>query len=269
MSNILDRIIEVKKLEVSERKSATPVDRLEKSPYFKRTTVSLKESLISETATGIIAEFKRMSPSAGRINRNADPVEITSGYVHAGASALSVLTDRKFFAGTRDDLMRAREVNKCPILRKDFIIDPYQVLEAKAIGADVILLIASVLDNSSIRELAQKAHDVGLEVLLEVHDSCELAYLNEWIDIVGVNNRNLKKMETDVQTSIDLAGMIPEQFLKISESGIHDPETINFLKGLGYRGFLIGEFFMRHENPAKACRKFISQMKTILKIQPG
>ena len=262
MSTILDRIIENKKLEVQQRIAETPVDRLEKSPYFKRTPVSLKEALMPKKASGIIAEFKRMSPSAGWINRNSDPVDITAGYVQAGATALSVLTDRKYFAGTRDDLMRAREVNKCPILRKDFMVDPYQVLEAKAIGADVILLIASVLENTSIMELAKLAHDVGLEVLLEVHDSQELACLNEWIDIVGVNNRNLKKMKTDVQTSIDLAGRIPEQFLKISESGIHDPETINYLKGLGYKGFLVGEHFMKHKNPAKACRKFIKKMNS-------
>ncbi|MFC2112084.1 indole-3-glycerol phosphate synthase TrpC [Bacteroidota bacterium] len=262
MNQILESIIENKRLEVAQRKSATPVERLESSPFFNRTPISLKKSLMSEHASGIIAEFKRKSPSAGWLKRNADPVDITRGYVHAGATALSVLTDRNFFAGTRDDLMRAREVNKCPILRKDFMIDPYQVLEAKAIGADVILLIASVLDNSSIREMAGQAHDMGLEVLLEIHESSELAYLNNWIDIVGVNNRNLKKMETDVQTSIDLAGMIPEQYLKISESGIHDPETIIFLKNLGYRGFLIGEYFMKHAKPEKSCRKFINKINT-------
>lgn len=260
MSNILDRIIADKKLEIRQRKIETPVDRLEKSPYFGRIPVSLKENLMKEKTSGIIAEFKRMSPSAGKIHRNADPVDITRGYVNAGATALSVLTDRKYFAGTRDDLMRVREVNQCPILRKDFMIDEYQVLETKAIGADAILLIASVLDNSSIRELAKLAHSVGLEVLLEVREASELAFQNEWVDLVGVNNRNLKTMETDVETSIDMAGKIPDGFLKISESGIHDPEIIDLLKGLGYRGFLIGEYFMKQEEPAKACRKFIEKM---------
>jgi len=259
MSSILDKIVEQKKLEVRQRKSETPVGRLNESPFFNRVPISLKEKLQDGKSTGIIAEFKRMSPSAGWIYRNADPVDITQGYVKSGAAALSVLTDRKFFAGSRDDLMKAREVNKCPILRKDFLIDPYQVLETKAIGADVILLIASVLDNSSIVELAGKAHEVGLEVLLEVHESSELAYLNEWIDLVGVNNRNLKKMVTDVQTSIDMAGMIPDGFVKISESGIHDAKTINVLKDLGYQGFLIGEYFMKHKKPAKACRDFIQK----------
>jgi len=261
MSSILEKIIEQKRLEIRQRKLETPVVRLSESPFFSRTTLSLKQKLQDSESSGIIAEFKRKSPSAGWIYRNADPVEITQGYVRSGATALSVLTDRKFFAGSRDDVMKAREVNECPILRKEFIIDPYQVVEAKAIGADVILLIASVLDNSSIVELAGKAHEVGLEVLLEVHEASELAYLNEWIDIVGVNNRNLKKMETDVRTSVDMAGKIPDGFVKISESGIHDAKTISALKDLGYRGFLIGEFFMKHKKPVKACRDFIQRMQ--------
>lgn len=262
MSNILDRIIADKRLEIRQRKAETPVERLKNSPFFKRNPVSFKESLKKKDASGIIAEFKRMSPSAGRINRNADPVDITQGYVQAGASALSVLTDRKYFAGSRDDLMRVREVNRCSILRKDFMIDPYQVIEAKAIGADAILLIAAVLNNSTIRQLAQEAHNLGMEAVLEVHDTSELIYLNQYIDMVGVNNRNLKKMETDVQTSIDLAGMIPENILMISESGIHDPETINYLKDLGYKGFLIGEYFMKHKNPEEACRTFIEKIQS-------
>jgi indole-3-glycerol phosphate synthase len=262
MSNILSSIIENKKIEVRQRMVETPVQNLEKVPFFNRTPVSLKNSLLKEDSSGIIAEFKRMSPSAGRIKPNADPVDITRGYIHAGAAALSVLTDRKYFAGSRDDLMRARELNQSPILRKEFMIDEYQVIEAKAIGADAILLIAAALDNSTTVDLAKLAHSFGLEVILEVHEPSELSYLNQWIDVVGVNNRNLKKMETDVQTSIDMAGMITGDFLKISESGINDPETINYLKGLGYQGFLIGEYFMKHENPARACKKFISKMQT-------
>jgi indole-3-glycerol phosphate synthase len=260
MNNILDRIIADKVLEVKQRKSEIPADRLEKSHHFSRKPLSLKGGLMDSRASGIIAEFKRMSPSSGWINRNADPAEITRGYIQAGASAISVLTDRKYFAGSRDDLVKAREINHCPILRKDFILDEYQLLEAKSLGADAILLIVSVLDESTIRQLAREAHNLGMEVILEVHESSELSLLNEWIDMVGVNNRDLKKMETDVQTSIDLAGLIPADFLKISESGIHDPETINFLKGLGYRGFLIGEYFMQDENPGRACRQFIEQI---------
>ena len=261
MENILTRIIEDKKKEVQERIKESPVSQLERSPFFKRHTVSLKESLICPGSSGIIAEFKRMSPSVGTINRYGDPIEITRGYVHAGAAALSVLTDRKYFGGSRDDMMKVREINKCPILRKEFMIDEYQVIEARALGADVILLIASVLDNSRLVELAKLARSFEMEVILEIHEPAELASLNPWIDVVGVNNRNLKKMETDVQTSIDMVEKIPKDFMKISESGINDPETINFLRGLGYEGFLIGEYFMKHEKPARACRKFIEELK--------
>ena len=193
MNNILSRIIEDKKKEVQERIKEFPVSQLEESPFFGRTPVSLKESLLSPGSSGIIAEFKRMSPSVGHINRYADPVDITRGYVHAGAAALSVLTDRKYFGGSNDDMMRAREVNNSPILRKEFMIDEYQVIEARALGADVILLIASVLDNSSLVKLAKLARSFDMEVILEIHDPTEIKSLNPWIDVVGVNNRNLKK----------------------------------------------------------------------------
>ncbi len=261
MSNILDSIIENKRLEVRQKKAETGTEKLEGSPMFSRDTVSLKERLLQDTSCCIIAEFKRMSPSAGWLMRNADPSLISQGYVHAGAAALSVLTDRKYFAGSIEDLVRVRETNQCPVLRKDFMIDEYQILEARAAGADAVLLIASVLGKKTTGELARLAHSVGLEVLLEVHEPPELECLNEWIDIVGVNNRDLKKMETDVNTSIDMGGLIPGEFMKISESGIHDPETIIFLKELGYSGFLIGEYFMKQENPAGACRRLIEKCR--------
>ncbi len=260
MITILDEIIDHKRQELIQRKKETPVSRLEKCPFFSRTPISLKASLNSEKASGIIAEYKRMSPSAGWINQNADPVDITRGYIKAGASALSVLTDRKYFAGKRDDLIRVRETNESPILRKEFMIDEYQVVEAKAIGADAILLIASVLDNTRIMELSKLAHSLGMEVLMEVHEAAELAYLNDWIDIVGVNNRDLKKMETDVQTSVDMAGLIPDRYLKISESGINNPETVKKLKKLGYKGFLVGEYFMQQDDPIKSCSGFIKKI---------
>lgn len=261
MNHILDKIIADKKREVNQLKAEKGIRELEKEAGFERQPVSLKKSL--EEEIGIIAEFKRKSPSAGWISRYADPESVTLEYIRAGARALSVLTDRKYFAGSRDDLLRAREVNRCPILRKDFIVDDYQVLESRAMGADAILLIAAVLDKTRVRELAAKAHSVGLEVLLEIHESHELEHLDGKIDLVGVNNRNLKRMETDVQTSIDLAGRIPEDFVKISESGIHDPQTIHYLKSLGYRGFLIGEYFMRQEQPGKACRNFIRELNKL------
>ena len=255
--DILETIIADKKQEVQLQKQKVPVAGLEDSPLFKRQTISLREWLAESSTGGIIAEFKRKSPSRGMINEKADPVKISKGYVLAGASGLSVLTDTKYFAGSREDLVRIREANQCPILRKDFMIDEYQVLEARSWGADVILLIAAVLEKDEVRNLSALAHSLGLEVLLEVHQESELDVLNENIDIVGVNNRDLKRMHTDVNTSIELSEKIPADFLKISESGISDPGTILTLKEYGYRGFLIGEYFMQQMDPGNACRDLI------------
>ena len=255
--DILETIIADKKQEVQLQKQKVPVAGLEDSPLFKRQTISLREWLAESSTGGIIAEFKRKSPSRGMINEKADPVKISKGYVLAGASGLSVLTDTKYFAGSREDLVRIREANQCPILRKDFMIDEYQVLEARSWGADVILLIAAVLEKDEVRNLSALAHSLGLEVLLEVHQESELDVLNENIDIVGVNNRDLKRMVTDVNTSIELSEKIPADFLKISESGISDPGTILTLNEYGYRGFLIGEYFMQQTDPGNACRDLI------------
>ena len=258
--DILETIIADKKQEVQLQKQKVPVAGLEDSPLFKRQTISLREWLAESSTGGIIAEFKRKSPSRGMINEKADPVKISKGYVLAGASGLSVLTDTKYFAGSREDLVRIREANQCPILRKDFMIDEYQVLEARSWGADVILLIAAVLEKDEVRNLSALAHSLGLEVLLEVHQESELDVLNENIDIVGVNNRDLKRMITDVNTSIELSEKIPADFLKISESGISDPGTILTLKEYGYRGFLIGEYFMQQTDPGNACRDLIESL---------
>ena len=255
--DILETIIADKKQELQLQKQKVPVAGLEDSPLFKRQTISLREWLAESSTGGIIAEFKRKSPSRGMINEKADPVKISKGYVLAGASGLSVLTDTKYFAGSREDLVRIREANQCPILRKDFMIDEYQVLEARSWGADVILLIAAVLEKDEVRNLSALAHSLGLEVLLEVHQESELDVLNENIDIVGVNNRDLKRMVTDVNTSIELSEKIPADFFKISESGISDPGTILTLKEYGYRGFLIGEYFMQQTDPCNACRDLI------------
>ena len=238
-------------------KQKVSIDMLERHPVFNRPTISLRDGLAGNTKGGIIAEFKRKSPSRGIINENADPVEISKGYVQAGAEGLSVLTDTKYFAGSREDLLRVREANRCPTLRKDFMIDEYQVVEARAWGADVILLIAAVLEKDKVRNLSTLAHSLGLEVLLEIHEESDLDDLNENIDIVGVNNRDLKRMHTDVNTSLLLSEKIPADFLKISESGISDPGTILTLKEYGYRGFLIGEYFMQQKDPANACRELI------------
>jgi indole-3-glycerol phosphate synthase len=259
--DILETIIAHKKQEVKLKKQKIPVASLEDSPLFQRQTFSLRERLAVSRAGAIIAEFKRKSPSRGDINANADPVEVSRGYVQAGAGGLSVLTDEKYFAGSREDLVRVRQANLCPILRKDFIMEEYQVLEAKAWGADVILLIAVVLEKDRVRELSSLARSMGLEVLLEIHRESELGVLNEKIDMVGVNNRDLKALVTDVNTSIELAARIPADFVKISESGIADPGTILSLQACGYRGFLIGEYFMQHADPARACRELIAGLK--------
>lgn len=255
--DILETIIADKKRGLLQAKQKTSIDKLEKEPMFNRPTISLRDGLAVSSRGGIIAEFKRRSPSRGIINENADPVEISLGYVQAGADGLSVLTDTKYFGGSREDLVRVRGANQTPILRKDFMIDEYQVLEARAWGADVILLIAAVLEKNMVSRLSEVAHSLGLEVLLEIHEESELEVLNENIDMVGVNNRDLKRMHTDVNTSLLLSEKIPADFIRISESGISDPGTILTLKEYGYRGFLIGEYFMQQKNPAMACRELI------------
>ena len=257
---ILDKIIATKVLEVAARKALTPISVLEKSPGFTRTCLSLKQSLLS-SESGIISEFKRKSPSLGWIHEDADAVDIAAGYSAAGASGISILTDLEYFGGTPMDLMAARSFVACPILRKDFIIDEYQLYEAKAMGADVILLIAAALTVSQTLALATKAHELGLEVLLEVHNEEEIAHANEFVDMLGVNNRNLKTFEQSIQTSFDLADLIPEKFVKISESGISNVETVKELRKVGYKGFLMGENFMKEENPDEALARFIEELK--------
>ena len=206
----------------------------------------------------VIAEFKTKSPSKGVINDTAEASEITAAYVAVGASGLSVLTDDRFFGGSFENLAKARWANKnTPILRKDFMLDPYQIYEARAHGADVILLIAESLTKELLLELTTKAKELGLEVLVEVHSAEELKKLNPLVDLVGVNNRNLKTFEVDVQTSVRLSKLIPEQFVKISESGISDPESIAQLRADGFHGFLIGETLMKTDNPGQACKEFI------------
>jgi indole-3-glycerol phosphate synthase len=260
--NILDQINNHKRTEIAEAKSRVSVEELKASPYFKRKTNSLKSALLAEGSSGVIAEFKTKSPSKGVINNTAEASEITADYVAAGASGLSVLTDDRFFGGSFENLAKARWANKnTPILRKDFMLDPYQIYEARAHGADVILLIAESLSKSLLLELTETAKEIGLEVLVEVHSAEELEKLNPKVDLVGVNNRNLKTFEVDVQTSVRLSKLIPEQFVKISESGISDPESIAQLRAAGFKGFLIGETFMKTDDPGNACKEFIEKLK--------
>lgn len=255
--NILDKIIEHKKKEVAERKSLYPTRLLEQSIFFNTPTVSLKKYVERPDKSGIIAEFKRKSPSKGVINAYASVERTTLGYMQAGASALSILTDKEFFGGTSDDLVVARKFNYCPILRKDFTVDEYQVLEAKSIGADAILLIASVLDRPQAKALASLAYSLGMEVLLEVHNLEELRlHLESGADLIGVNNRDLKTFEVSLDVSKRLAEHIPSGVVRVSESGIGDPAVIVELREFGYSGFLMGESFMKHARPEIAALEF-------------
>ncbi|HLO59282.1 MAG TPA: indole-3-glycerol phosphate synthase TrpC [Bacteroidales bacterium] len=254
---ILDEIIAFKKEEITEARKKFPESRLQNSKLFRRKVLPMTESLLSPDKTGIIAEFKRMSPSKGMINADCSIEEVITGYFRCGASGLSVLTDNHFFGGNNDDLKRARELTSIPVLRKDFIIDQYQITEARAIGADLILIIAAAVSRSQADELAAYARSLDLQVLLEVHNADELNYVSNNVNIVGVNNRDLKTFKIDIETSVNLACEIPDGFLKISESGITSPLVYKKLKGCGYNGFLIGENFMRTPEPAKAFADFV------------
>lgn len=260
--NILDQIVEHKRKEVEDRKALFPVKLLERSIYFPVQPVSLKKYIRRPDKSGIIAEIKRKSPSKGMINPYISVERTSIGYMQAGASALSVLTDQHFFGGSNEDLMTARKFNFCPILRKDFTIDEYQIIEAKSTGADVILLIAAVLEPAVIKSFVATAHSLGLEVLLEVHNKEELqSNLESGADLVGVNNRNLKTFELSVEVSKSLAPLIPANVVRVSESGIESPETILELREYGYEGFLMGQNFMQHSRPEKACKEFIEKLK--------
>jgi indole-3-glycerol phosphate synthase len=260
--NILDKIIETKKVEVANQKKVVSIAQLEKYPAFGRKCNSLKTNLLKAEASGIIAEFKQKSPSKGEINFGAKVEDVTKAYVLAGASCLSVLTDFEYFGGTLANLAKARETNPdTPILRKDFMIDEYQIVEAKAYGADVILLIAACLSKEKAIQLAKKAKKLGLDVLMEVHNEKELEIVNDFVDIVGVNNRNLKTFEVSVETSVALSKLIPDKFVKISESGLAGADEIKYLKQHGFKGFLIGETFMKTDNPGEACKQLIQEIQ--------
>lgn len=264
--NILDEIIAHKRKEVEERKALYPIKLLEQSTYFETDCVSMTHYVSRPDLSGIIAEIKRRSPSKGDINPYVAVEKVSIGYMQAGASALSILTDSKYFGGKNEDLTLARQMNYCPILRKDFVVDEYQIIEARSIGADAILLIAAALYPAELKRLAAFAHSQGLQVLMEVHDQNELdRSLNEHLDLVGVNNRNLKDFSVDINTSLQLAEQIPSDFIKVAESGISDPREVIKLKKAGFQGFLMGQRFMETSAPHKACAKFIEEVK---KLEP-
>jgi indole-3-glycerol phosphate synthase len=258
--NILDQIVAKKRKEIAEARLHVPVIRLEENEYFERECYSFSKFVLDPEKTGIIAEFKRASPSKGIINNLVNAGDVTEHYVKAGASALSVLTDQSFFGGSNRDLIAAR-INPIPILRKDFMLDEYQIVEAKAIGADIILLIAAILKPEEIFNLAKLAKSLGLNVLLEVHTREELdRSLCDDLDAVGINNRNLVDFSVSLNYSYQLVELIPDKFLKISESGISNPQTIKDLKKVGFNGFLIGENFMRAKNPGAAIKEFVKEL---------
>ena len=260
--NILDKIVADKQKEVALKKSLIPSAQLEQSVLLERNTVSLAQAL-KNSATGIIAEHKRRSPSKLVINQGLNVQDVAVGYEQAGVCGMSVLTDGKYFGGSLDDLLLARSSASLPLLRKEFIIDEYQLLEARAHGADVILLIAAVLTRDEIKQLSETAKSLGLEVLLEVHNEEELQKsLMPSLDMLGVNNRNLKTFEVSLDISKTLSRLIPNDFVKVSESGISSVEAIKDLKQYGYRGFLIGENFMKTDNPGKHATTFIKALQS-------
>ncbi len=261
--DILKDILENKRREVRESRELYPVKLLEKSIYYQASPVSLKKYILRPDMTGIIAEFKRRSPSRGMINEFADPAKVCIGYMQAGVSALSVLTDKVFFGGTKKDLEAARGNNYCPILRKDFIIDAYQVIESRSIGADAILLIAGVLKADELKELSDLAHSLGMEVLFEVHRPEEVDLLPPEAAIIGVNSRNLGNFSVSMEATARMAGMLPGSVVRVAESGIDSPETLLELRRSGYHGFLIGEHFMREGHPANAAKQFIRKLKIL------
>lgn len=252
---ILDQIIKDKLADVELLKQQVSMRDLEQKSLFCHNTTSMKGSILSKS--GIIAEFKRKSPSKSNINISADVVSITKGYENSGASALSILTNEKYFGGSVDDILKVRNNISIPILRKEFIVDEFQIIEAKSIGADAILLIATSLTKEQIISFSKLAKSLKLEVLLEIHNEEESRKIVDGIDMVGVNNRNLKTFITDIKTSEVLSNFIPNDFVKISESGIDNPEAVKHLKTFGYKGFLIGECFMKTNNPAEELTKFL------------
>jgi indole-3-glycerol phosphate synthase len=257
---ILEKINNYKRLEVVSKKEVFPISLLEQSFYFQKETISLSKA-IKNSVSGIIAEHKRKSPSKSVINDKILLPEVVKGYEMGGAAAISVLTDTKFFGGSLDDILLARKTVSLPILRKEFIVDPYQIFEAKAYGADAILLIAASLSNQEIKEFSALAKQLQLDVLVEIHNEQELEKsLHKTVDIIGVNNRNLKTFDVSIENSIRLSEKISSEFLKISESGINDIENVKELKKHGFEGFLIGEHFMKTENPGKALQNFIAQL---------
>lgn len=258
---ILETIKAQKLKEVANLKALFSVSFLEEQPLFNSATHSLRKTIESSVTGGIIAEFKRKSPAKGNINLDANVVEVTQGYANAYVSGLSVLSDVNFFGARTNDFELARKNNTIPMLRKDFIIDEYQIIQSKAMGADVILLIAKILTKKQMQSYTNLAHELGMEVFLETQNELEiLDNMDLNFDLIGINNRNLNSFEVSVENSIKLAELLPKSSIKIAESGIQSLETIQLLQANGFKGFLIGEYFMKDENPAEKCKNLIQEL---------
>ena len=258
--NILDQIVAYKKKEVAASKQAIPLNSLRSFNYYEQPCRSMAGSLKASNS-GIIAEHKRRSPSKSVINEKSDLPDVVEGYQQAGVSAISVLTDTRFFGGSLNDLILARHISKIPLLRKDFMIDPYQFHQARAHGADAVLLIAAILERDQVSKFAKLSHELGMEVLLEVHGKKELDGQDlSNVDMVGVNNRDLKTFTVDLNNSRELVDHIPDQVVKISESGLSDSTSITDLRTYGFKGFLMGETFMKQANPGEAASQFIAKL---------
>ena len=266
---ILDRINKHKALEVERRRAATSIEQLRDSVGYQLPRKSLSQALRDSEHYGIIAEFKRKSPSQSDISVGADPAVVTGGYQAAGAAAISCLTDVQFFGAHPTDIDVVRRTVDLPVIRKDFIVDPYQITEARAMGADAILLIAASLSAGQIDEYASEAKALGLEVLCEVHSEEEVARLSPSVDVVGVNNRNLKDFSVSIESSLRLAELLPPSVLRISESGIEDPQSIARLRRAGFRGFLIGTYFMRTPDPGAALAELVRRTREIEDLYDG
>ncbi len=260
--DILETIVAAKRREVEKFKPLSSIERFERDGFFWQiSNRSLVQSLLLPGSTGIIAEFKRKSPSKGWFKSKELEVEPVVSAYNKSAAGISVLTDDEFFGGDLDDLIQTKVITDIPVLRKDFIIDKWQIAEAKAFGADVILLIAACLTPAGVKELAAYATSIGLESILEIHNEEELDHICDEVDMVGVNNRNLKTFEVNINTSLQLVGKIPAGKPAIAESGISSIDAIVTLRNAGFKGFLIGENFMKEEHPGKAFENFITELK--------
>ena len=263
--HILNKIVASKQREVMKIKESVPVSQLEKSSHFTTPVRSLRKSILDRAKYGIIAEFKRQSPSRGIINSLACPAEVCKEYIEAGASAVSVLTNTEFFGGRNSDLVSVRESCGGPVLRKDFIIDEYQVVESKSIGADAILLIVDILSKNELRKLSSLGSSLGLEMLFEIHDKEGIDKLPPDAILVGINSRNLHSFSINMELPLNIIKKLPEESIKIAESGIHSVQDLLDFRDAGFDGFLIGEMFMKNAGPGASCKRFIQKINALRK----